>query len=513
MSDTSKRQLPSESGSLHVAKQRKSGSRPGSNDKHLGNIKVMVRVRPTGAKDAENIVKMPDNRTVVLEPKKSLSSKQFQFDRCFWSCNRDDPNYASQDDTYETLGREMLQNLLMGFNSCILAYGQTGSGKTYTMMGDNDGLIPKTCRELFTSTDALFEEHQVGVSVKVSFFEIYQEQVYDLLALSNHNPKLKIREGQDKSPFVDGLTHYKVESYEEVEKFLERGNSNRTTASTSMNMQSSRSHSVFTISVTQERFIDDTLTKCEQLTSHLRLVDLAGSERASATLGNTESPFKGNGNARFKEGSQINKSLTTLGRILTLLSQRKEQKNVMIPYRESALTWILKESIGGNSKTAMIACISPSDYDETLSTLRYATVTSQIENVASLGAGESTRTVDIDDVVQRYEVEKAKLLETLAKDDTKRRTLENYMRWNEEYLLGLSFRMKAQTRRHLKSAEFGDNCSAMLEQLYASMRRIMDNFNEQVALKVMEAESSLTEMTVDIQNGVSWDLVEKYGVF
>lgn len=377
------------------------------------NVKVSVRVRPRITREldqqAEVLVKMSGGSTTLRNPSPTeLSSpsksskhndheKQFHFDHSLYSIDPQAPNFVSQKDTYDIIGKEILDHTLSGYNTCIFAYGQTGSGKSYTMMGDDEdpGIIPRSCADLFARIDRVHEridqmDTATKVQVRISYFEIYNEQVKDLL---DHNKQLKIRENPKTGPYVEGLSEFNIESLDDFNKYMSLGNNNRTVAATKMNYQSSRSHAVFTISLRITEFnTDEDLIK--ETNSSLRLVDLAGSERADST---------GTSGVRFKEGSNINKSLTTLGRVISSLSDGSSRH----PFRDSTLTWILKESLGGNSKTAMIACISPCDYDETLSTLRYATIAKKVKLNAVVNVDE-IKNNDEDYAKMKQEIEELK---------------------------------------------------------------------------------------------------------
>jgi hypothetical protein len=305
--------------------------------------------------------------------RKIVEEKSFTFDNSFWSHDKADDHYAHQEDVYNSLGEEFLDHNFEGYHTCIFAYGQTGSGKSYTMMGtpDQPGLIPRTCEDLFQRIEAAHNETpNISYNVRVSYFEVYNEHVRDLLVPvhSNQPPYyLKIRESPTEGPYIKDLTDAPVKSISEIMRYMKMGDASRTTASTKMNDTSSRSHAVFTIMLKQIHHDMETDETTERM-ARIRLVDLAGSERAKATEAT---------GARLREGSNINKSLTTLGRVIAALADPKQHRpgkrsKDIVPYRDSILTWLLKDSLGGNSKTAMIACIAPSDYDETLSTLRYS---------------------------------------------------------------------------------------------------------------------------------------------
>jgi len=321
----------------------------------------------------------PDPAGSRARTRKVLEDKSFTFDKSFWSHDPEDEHYATQEDVYDSLGEEFLDHNFEGYHTCIFAYGQTGSGKSWTMMGppDQPGLIPRTCEDLFQRIDECQEENpNISYNVRVSYFEVYNEHVRDLLVpvVPGQPPYyLKIRESPIEGPYVKDLTEVPVRNLNEILRYMRTGDGNRTVASTKMNDTSSRSHAVFTIMLKMIHHDLDTDETTER-SSRIRLVDLAGSERAKSTEATGQ---------RLREGSNINKSLTTLGRVIAALAdpQKKSKSraggvkgssNAVVPYRDSILTWLLKDSLGGNSKTAMIACIAPSDYEETLSTLRYA---------------------------------------------------------------------------------------------------------------------------------------------
>ena len=267
----------------------------------------------------------------------------------------------------------MLLHSFEGYNVCIFAYGQTGAGKSYTMMGtkEEEGIIPNICRNLFDRMN----DPSAMYSLEVSYMEIYCERVRDLLNPNSNSSSLRVREHPLLGPYVEDLSKLAVTSYEDIRQLMDEGNKSRTVAATNMNETSSRSHAVFTLVFTQ-RLMDDLTGLDSEKVSKISLVDLAGSERADST---------GAQGVRLKEGANINKSLTTLGKVISALaemssSKKKKKGGDHIPYRDSVLTWLLRENLGGNSKTAMIAAISPADvnYDETLSTLRYADRAKQI---------------------------------------------------------------------------------------------------------------------------------------
>lgn len=301
----------------------------------------------------------------------------------------------------------MLDSAFQGYNACIFAYGQTGSGKSYTMMGSphEKGLIPRLC-------DALFERMQAATradagatfKLEVSYMEIYNERVHDLLdpaeggaagGTGGARQSLKVREHAILGPYVDGLSRLAVSSFAEIDGLMAEGNKSRTVAATNMNSESSRSHAVFTLTLTCAVYDAAADVKGERV-SKMSLVDLAGSERAVKT---------GAVGDRLKEGSNINKSLTTLGLVISKLADQaaaagaasggRRREATFVPYRDSVLTWLLKDNLGGNSKTIMISTISPAadSYEETLSTLRYADRAKRIVNHAVINEDPNNRII------------------------------------------------------------------------------------------------------------------------
>nr|XP_033476676.1 kinesin-like protein KIF1A isoform X17 [Epinephelus lanceolatus] len=366
------------------------------------SVKVAVRVRPFNsremAKESKCIIQMSGNTTTIINPKQAKDNKSFNFDYSYWShTTPEDINYASQMRVYKDIGEEMLLHAFEGYNVCIFAYGQTGAGKSYTMMGkqdvkDQQGIIPLLCEDLFTKINDN-ADNSMSYSVEVSYMEIYCERVRDLLNPKNKG-NLRVREHPLMGPYVEDLSKLAVTSYNDIQDLMDSGNKARTVAATNMNETSSRSHAVFNIIFTQKRHDAETDNTSEKV-SKISLVDLAGSERADST---------GAKGTRLKEGANINKSLTTLGKVISALAEvdsmsnkNKKKKKVesFIPYRDSVLTWLLRENLGGNSRTAMVAALSPADinYDETLSTLRYADRAKQIRCNAVINEDPNNRLV------------------------------------------------------------------------------------------------------------------------
>ncbi|KAJ8099721.1 P-loop containing nucleoside triphosphate hydrolase protein [Lipomyces tetrasporus] len=404
-----------------------------------GNVRVLVRARPflqreidaeckcllsmdqslgtTTLYRTDDIDRSDDglSDSGTLLSRRARDVKEFAFDESMWSVDRMTKNtqFVDQDLLYDKVGREFLDHSFEGYHTCILAYGQTGAGKSYTMNGTDEepGLIPRTCYDLFRRIEKMTTA-TMTFTVKISYFEIYNEHVYDLLlpVITDPPTPLKVRESPVDGPYVKDLTTHSVRSYAEVEKYLKLGNKQRATAATNMNATSSRSHAVFTIAlkkIESDPIMDETT---EETNSRIRFVDLAGSERANST---------GATGTRLREGANINKSLTTLGRVISILAESTlgSKKRDVVPYRDSTLTWLLKDNLGGNSKTAMIACISPCDYEETLSTLRYASQAKHIRTRAVVNQ-DFISAVERDQKLVEMQVTINKLQDTLAQNSS-----------------------------------------------------------------------------------------------
>lgn len=359
---------------------------------------------------------------IVLDPQKGFQkSSCFAFTHCFDSLKSTvatEGGRQQQEDVYALVGLPVLKSTLEGYNGCIFAYGQTGSGKTYTMYGDGDhdqpdsvpqlekegltassGIIPRLSKNLLESLEAKKEADECcSYRVEVSFYEIYQEKVYDLLpsglgassspSSSQGKSELRIRHHALHGPYVEGIRTRVISNYSEVSPIIQQGMKARHTAATKFNDRSSRSHAIISFSILQV-FLDSE-GQTTGISSTLNLVDLAGSERTGAA---------GSEGVQLKDGISINLSLTVLGRVIDTLadcSQRgSRHSSISIPYRESKLTWILSDSLGGNSKTAMIATISPhiSNYEEMKQTLRYASRAREIVNLAIINEDPHIRRI------------------------------------------------------------------------------------------------------------------------
>ncbi|KAM6086732.1 kinesin-like protein KIF16B isoform 4-T4 [Theristicus caerulescens] len=373
----------------------------------MASVKVAVRVRPMNRREkdlnAKFIISMEKNKTTITNLKVPEGgtgdtgrerTKTFTYDFSYFSADSKSPSFVCQETVFKNLGTDVLKSAFEGYNACVFAYGQTGSGKSYTMMGNagDAGLIPRICEGLFSKISEKTKRNEASFRTEVSYLEIYNERVRDLLRRkSSKTNNLRIREHPKEGPYVEDLSKHLVQNYTDVEELMDAGNINRTTAATGMNDVSSRSHAIFTINFTQAKF--DSEMPCETV-SKIHLVDLAGSERADAT---------GATGVRLKEGGNINKSLVTLGNVISALADLSQdatnplskKKQVFVPYRDSVLTWLLKDSLGGNSKTIMIATISPADvnYGETLSTLRYANRAKNIINKPTINEDPNVKLI------------------------------------------------------------------------------------------------------------------------
>ncbi|EDV40354.1 uncharacterized protein Dana_GF10467 [Drosophila ananassae] len=340
-------------------------------DDEIENVRVVVRCRPmdknelsAGALGALSVDKI--NRAItVMKPNATANEppKTYYFDNVF-------DGASNQLDLYVDTARPIVDKVLEGYNGTILAYGQTGTGKTYTMSGNPDspqtkGIIPNAFAHIFGHI-AKAKENQKFL-VRVSYMEIYNEEVRDLLG-KDVGKSLEVKERPDIGVFVKDLSGYVVHNADDLENIMRLGNKNRAVGATKMNQESSRSHAIFSITVERSELGEGGVQHVRM--GKLQLVDLAGSERQSKTQASGQ---------RLKEATKINLSLSVLGNVISALV---DGKSTHIPYRNSKLTRLLQDSLGGNSKTVMCATISPADsnYMETISTLRYASRAKNIQN-------------------------------------------------------------------------------------------------------------------------------------
>ncbi|KAM7447173.1 the TRAFAC class myosin-kinesin ATPase superfamily [Porites harrisoni] len=437
------------------------------------SVRVGVRVRPFLPREendpnVKNCISMKENKTVITSD--AGMEYEFVYDYSIWSCDPKHPEFVGQEKLYKLMGQPLLNSAFEGYNTCLFAYGQTGSGKSYSIMGQGDelGILPRFCEELFERIKCW---NELQFTVEISYFEIYNEKIHDLLAPSkkkdSKKTQLRVREHPILGPFVQDLSTYTASSYADVESWLAVGNSIRATAATGMNDKSSRSHSVFTMVMTQTKteIFEDSETQMTT-TSKINLIDLAGSERASQVLNDQVIKTQEIAALRLKEGGSINKSLHTLGKVISLLSDREThtKKKLYIPYRDSTLTWLLKDSLGGNSKTTMIANISPASisFGESLSTLRYAQRARTIVNRAIINEDPNAKIIR----ELKAEIERLKLSEgnqeisaralaevALLRDklkETQRMLAESTRNWQEK--LALTEKRKLEEAEKLKKA-------------------------------------------------------------
>ncbi|XP_057252476.1 kinesin-like protein KIF27 [Pezoporus wallicus] len=343
-------------------------------------VKVAVRIRPLLSKEVlhnhQVCVRLVPNTQQIIIGK----DRVFTFDFVFGK-------NSTQEEVYTICIKPLLVSLTEGYNATVFAYGQTGSGKTYTIGGghiasvaeDEEGIIPRAIQELFQH---ISENCNIDFHVKVSYIEVYKEELRDLLDLENSVKELHIREDEKGNTVIVGAKEFQVQCADEVMSLLENGNAARHTGTTQMNEHSSRSHAIFTISICQKWSTESQKStdaaqnsswkSAEMIASKFHFVDLAGSERVTKT---------GNTGERFKESVQINSGLLALGNVISALGDPK-RKSVHVPYRDAKITRILKDSLGGNARTVMITCISPSssDFDESLNSLKYANRAKNIRN-------------------------------------------------------------------------------------------------------------------------------------
>lgn len=424
-----------------------------TNVSEKSTVQVAVRVRPINNRevDSDTIIDVRQNAINIIDPS-DRKKKNFNFDYSF-------DQTTTQETVFDNIGEKVVSGAYAGYNCCIFAYGQSGSGKSFSVLGSqkDPGLIPRICQALFdrqaTNNGIAVGDALISYKIELSYLEIYSEEVKDLLVKSHQHGGLKVRQHPELGPYVEGLSQVLVEDYQTIKKLIDAGNKERAVASTMLNDHSSRSHAICTLHFTQ--LIDEpSLGKTREVVSKVNLVDLAGSERVEVS---------GVTGINFKEAININKSLSTLGLVISKLASASmkhkepastklvkskpknstydrysptttksarlvkhpsgqiarhspkysprtpntpnQDKSVVetqsiaehVPFRDSVLTWILKESLGGNSKTFMLATISPSElnYNESLSTLRYAYNAKQIVNTVKVNEDPSDKLIRV----------------------------------------------------------------------------------------------------------------------
>uniref|UniRef100_A0A8C2HNZ1 Kinesin-like protein n=1 Tax=Cyprinus carpio TaxID=7962 RepID=A0A8C2HNZ1_CYPCA len=441
------------------------------------NIKVLCRFRPLNQAEVLRgdrfLPTFQGDDTVII------GGKPYAFDHVF-------PTNTTQEQVYNTCAKQIVKDVLGGYNGTIFAYGQTSSGKTHTMEGklhdpQQMGIIPRIAEDIFNhifSMDENLEFH-----IKVSYFEIYMEKIRDLLDVTKTN--LSVHEDKNRVPYVKGCTERFVSSPEEVMDVIDEGKSNRHVAVTNMNEHSSRSHSIFLINIKQEHVETE-----QKLCGKLYLVDLAGSEKVSKT---------GAAGAVLDEAKNINKSLSSLGNVISALAEGTVSTHV--PYRDSKMTRILQDSLGGNCRTTMFICCSPSSYNdaETKSTLMFGQRAKTIKNAASINLE-----LTAEQWKRKYEKEKEK---NKGMRDTIQRLELELRRWRNGEPLHCS---DESSPLYLYSADDEINLQCQLvekmkeqildqDELLASSRGDSDKVQTELGRLQTESESAKSEVREVLQ--------------
>ena len=436
-------------------------------------IQVAVRVRPLSAAEkarGDNCIVETKGSTVILRDPTTAAAETKNYNYVF---NNEGPD--SQYTVFQNLGLPLVDNVYKGYNCCILAYGMTGSGKTHSMLGNpgDPGLIPRICEELFRRVkpaDSMDEDLTLN-RCQVSFLEVYGSKVHDLLNLGEN---LEIRSYKTSSTsavsttYVEGLTSIAVRDVNEIMAILERGSKSRAVAETKMNHASSRSHAIFTINWKQ---IIKKKTKTIEKTSKIHLVDLAGSERID---------LSGVVGQQLKEAVAINSSLSALARVIDELIKRSAH----IPFRDNPLTWLLADSLGGNSKTILIATVSPcsSSYSQTLSTLKYADNAKQVINKVKVNENSD------EDIIASLRLEIDELKRKLAT------TVDT------DALAALKEEIAQRERLFAEMSMSWEDKLAESDRMIEEMKTREESLREQLNQTILEADGAEQRIAAKYQN-------------
>ncbi|RDD45025.1 Kinesin-like protein KIF17 [Trichoplax sp. H2] len=448
-------------------------------------VKVIVRCRPINQREVdlrcENVVEMDEStfQARLKKPKADEPPKSFTYDGVY--------NINSVTDTiYNDIAYPLVDGVLEGYNGTIFAYGQTGCGKSYTMQGVTDppsqrGITPRAFDHIF---EAIQTTEGTKYLIRASYLEIYNETIRDLLAKDVKN-NLEVKEHPEKGVYVKDLLSIPVYSTIDMERLMNIGGKNRSVGATLMNADSSRSHSIFTISL--EMCVKDDDGDEHLRAGKLNLVDLAGSERQSKT---------GASGSRLKEATKINLSLSALGNVISALVDGKSKH---IPYRDSKLTRLLQDSLGGNTKTLMVACISPADnnYDETLSTLRYANRAKNIKNKPRINEDPK------DALIRQYqeEIKKLKSMLTVSPTDASVPTPDqaNQAEIEKENEQNEQARLKLMEEKEKLKNQY-ENQMSNLEQKFQSEQANRAKLESEVANIKDEYENKLEQLRLEMLN-------------
>ncbi|XP_050432495.1 osmotic avoidance abnormal protein 3 [Adelges cooleyi] len=425
------------------------------------NVKVIARCRPMNTREralsCKNVVFIDSEKcscSIVNPTDSSAPPKTFTFDGVY-GCD------SSTEQIYNDIAYPLVEGILEGYNCTVFAYGQTGCGKSFSMQGvdtppSQRGIIPRAFEHVF---EAISVTDDVKFLVLASYMEIYNEEVRDLLS-ADTKKRLELKENSERGVYVQELSHHAVHNVVECQKLMEQGWRNRATGATMMNADSSRSHSIFTLSVEMMSMSHDAEEVKSIKRGKLSLVDLAGSERQAKT---------GASGNRLKEATKINLSLSALGNVISALVDGKAKH---IPYRDSKLTRLLQDSLGGNTKTLMIACLSPADnnYDETLSTLRYANRAKNIYNEPHVNEDPK------DTMLRQYQEQIKKLKELLDASNAQLPSSNNVNDISEKEKLRLEYQKEMVKLRDKYQEEYNSKC-----QMQADLKALKEKYDKNLA--------------------------------
>lgn len=452
------------------------------------NIKCYVRCRPLNEKETllgAKCISLSEDSTSIFIEKNQETQKSAKNQNNQYTMDKIFNEEITQVEIFNEIGLPILQNFLSGYNCTLFCYGQTGAGKTHTMMGPLDelyetnselhGLIPRFLHFIFSEKETVNNiitnnsknYSNISIETKICVTELYREQIIDLLSKENLINDLKIKEDNEKGMYIQNLTEMPINTAKEAKDIILIGLKHRHVAATEMNVESSRSHLIVSLYL-KTSYINEEKNEIKKF-SRLHLIDLAGSERQKLTKANAE---------RIKEACMINKSLSTLGNVINALVENKDGKNKYVPFRDSKLTYFLKDSLGGNSKTTIVANISCSiiQINETISTLKFVQRAKMIKNSVSMN-------MSVQDNIEALQEEIRQLKEIIAKGGI---DLSALNKENSDYICPICHNQPIEVNRECIMKNFKEEILNLSDKLVKNL-----TYGDEIKKQLLSIDSEL----------------------